>query len=54
MIKKILKGIENRRKWNRDKRFLQDCTTSRLVVSLVNSGALKLPTAQRLWGRVKA
>ena len=51
MIKKILQAMENRRKWNRTKRFLQARTTSRLIVSLISTGALKCPEIR---GRARA
>ena len=40
MIKRILKHLESRRKWNRTRRFLRDRATSRLLTGLLASGAL--------------
>lgn len=43
-FKRIIKHIENRRKWNRTKRWMQEhaYTSSRLSVGLISSGALRL------------
>jgi len=44
MFKRIFKHIENRRKWNRTKRWMQEhaYTSCRLSVGLMSSGALRL------------
>jgi hypothetical protein len=47
MIKEIIKSIEARRKWNRTKRFMKETATSRLIVSLITSGALTVPKPRR-------
>lgn len=43
IFKSILKHLENRRKWNRTKRWMQDHAYSgRMTVGLMASGALRL------------
>lgn len=44
LFRKLLKHIENRRKWNRTRRWMQDhaYTSGRMTVGLMTSGALKL------------
>ena len=40
-VKRVLKHIENRRKWNRTKRWMADRAQSRMIVSLYSTGALR-------------
>lgn len=44
MFKRIIKHLDNRRKWNRTKRWMQEhaYTSCRLSVGLMSSGALRL------------
>lgn len=43
MFKRIVKHLENRRKFNRTKRWMRErAYPGRLVVGLCNSGALRL------------
>mgnify|MGYP000895481701 CR=1 FL=1 len=43
-IRKILKHLENRRKWNRTKRWMQEhaLNSDRMTVGLMASGSLRL------------
>ena len=44
MFKRVLKHIENRRKWNRTKRWMREhaYTSDRMTVGLLASGTLRL------------
>lgn len=41
IIKRVLKHLEGRRKWNRTKRWMSERANSRLIIGLYASGALK-------------
>ncbi|NJD38747.1 MAG: hypothetical protein FIA89_10585 [Geobacter sp.] len=44
MLKRIIKHLENRRKWNRTKRWMQEhaYNSGRMTVGLMASGTLRL------------
>ncbi|WP_265551237.1 hypothetical protein [Trichlorobacter lovleyi] len=44
MFKRVLKHLDNRRKWNRTKRFMREHAyyDGRMTVGLLASGALRL------------
>lgn len=55
MFEKLLKHLENRRKWNRTRAWMNEQATGRAIIGLVRSGAVKVPVRRRprmlrLWG----